>query len=487
MSLAPIRTIARREVGDKLTDWRILLPIFILTFILPELLLAAANFAIEFIGDPNTVVRLVPFVLLLVGFIPASFSLITALESFVGERERNSLEALLAMPISDSELYLGKLLSSLMPPLLSSYLAMSVFALSLRFGLPHLFFRGLTLEYLVVVVLLIGAKALLMVAGAVIISSHTTSIRAANLLASFVLLPTASVVQLEAILMIGQRWDVLWVIVALLAVTALALIRTGMGAFNREEILSREHERLNVRGVWSTFQRFLREYHPAGVAPDAYRGAPFSLGRFYRRDLPALLREYRLPLGVALIAALGGLLSGGYIGQTFDVRALDAFLANVGSTPDPGLGLGLAIFGRNVRVALLSNLLSLFTFGAFAFLVPAVAFAQIGFVASALSARGGSWLALGPASPLQFLIGYVLPHGIFELPAAILGAALGIRIGAALLAPPQGFTVGQNILWSLAQFLKVWALVLVPLYLVAGLVEGLISPLVIRALYHGAG
>src|SRR5206468_1058906 len=173
MSMSAIRTIARREVSDTLSDWRILVPIFILSFILPELLIVAATFAINFIGDPNTVILLVPFAMLLVGFIPASFSLITALESFVGERERNSLEALLAMPISDNSLYLGKLFSSLLPPLLSSYLAMSVFALSLRFGLPALFAQGLTLEYLAVVLLLIGAKAVLMVAGAVIISSHT--------------------------------------------------------------------------------------------------------------------------------------------------------------------------------------------------------------------------------------------------------------------------------------------------------------------------
>lgn len=485
MSLNAIRTIARREVRDTLTDWRILLPIFILTFILPEILLAAANFAINFIGDPNTIVRLVPFALLLVGFIPASFSLITALESFVGERERNSLEALLAMPISDNTLYLGKLVSSLLPPLLSSYVAMSVFALSLRFGFPALFAQGLTLEYLVVVLLLIGAKAVLMVAGAVIISSHTTSIRAANLLASFVLLPTASVVQLEAILMIGRRWEVLWLIVALLVVTAIALVRTGMGAFNREEILSREHEQLSLRRVGTTFRIFLREYQPAGVVPARYHGAPFSLGRFYRRELPALLREYRLPLLLALLAALGGLLSGGYIGQHFQVRALDAYLANVGYTPAPGLLLGLLVFFGNLRVALLSNIFSLFSFGAFAFLVPAVAFAQIGFVASALGDRGGSWLALGADSPLQFLIGYVLPHGMLELPAALLGAAMGIRIGASLMSPPKGFSVGQNIIWSLAQFAKVLVLVLLPLYLAAGLIEGLVSPLVIRMLYGG--
>src|SRR5262249_43798645 len=130
MSISPIRTITRREVNDTLTDWRILVPIFILSFVLPEILIAAANFAVRFVGDQATISRLVPFVMLLVGFIPASFSLITALETFVGERERNSLEALLSMPISDNQLYLGKLISSLLPPLLSSYTAMVVFAIS---------------------------------------------------------------------------------------------------------------------------------------------------------------------------------------------------------------------------------------------------------------------------------------------------------------------------------------------------------------------
>ena len=62
---------------------------------------------------------------------------------------------------------------------------------------------------------------------------------------------------------------------------------------------------------------------------------------------------------------------------------------------------------------------------------------------------------------------------------------MGIRIGAALMSPPKGFTVGQNILWSMAQFFKVWALVLLPLFLLAGLIEGLISPVVIASLYGG--
>ena len=65
MSINAVRTIARREVTDTLSDWRILAPMFILAFLLPLILVSAANFAIRFIDDPNTVPVLVPFVMLL--------------------------------------------------------------------------------------------------------------------------------------------------------------------------------------------------------------------------------------------------------------------------------------------------------------------------------------------------------------------------------------------------------------------------------------
>jgi ABC-type Na+ efflux pump permease subunit len=51
---------------------------------------------------------LIPFLLLVVGFFPMSFSLIIALETFVGEKERKSLEPLLATPLTDYQLYAGQ-------------------------------------------------------------------------------------------------------------------------------------------------------------------------------------------------------------------------------------------------------------------------------------------------------------------------------------------------------------------------------------------
>jgi uncharacterized membrane protein SpoIIM required for sporulation/ABC-type transport system involved in multi-copper enzyme maturation permease subunit len=476
--LSPVvRTIAWREVRDTLTDWRILLPIFILTFVLPQLILVALVTALQYIGSQGTVGRLVPFAMLLVGFVPASFSLIAALEAFVGERERNSLEALLAMPLSDGELYLGKLLSSLLPPLLSSYLGMTIFGVSLSLARPDLFLSAFTPARLALVFALIGVKALVMVTGAVIISSHTTSIRAANLLASFVLIPTASLLQLEALLIIANRWDVLGLVALGLLTVALMLGRTGVQGFNREEILSREHEQFNLTTIRRRFATVFREYRPAGVPLDAYAGLPFSPRRFYRHELPALLRECRLPLGVALAAALLGLGAGSWLSFEGYGHALltDALQQAIGRPPAPGVALAAEIFVRNIRVALLSSVLSALAFGIFAFLVPAVAFAQVGYVATWLVADGGD--------PWRFILGYVVPHGIVELPTAIIGAALGLRVGAALMSPPPGFTVGENLLWALANFLKTYLLLLVPLFLLAALIEGLLTPLVIRALY----
>jgi uncharacterized membrane protein SpoIIM required for sporulation/ABC-type transport system involved in multi-copper enzyme maturation permease subunit len=484
MSAHPIRTIAVREIRDTLSDWRLLAPMLILIFAFPIVLVAAANVFVRFVGDPNLIRTIIPFVMLLVGFIPASFSLITALESFVGERERNSLEALLAMPISDNQLYLSKLVSSLLPPLGSALLAVTVFALGLRIQQPDLFLGGLDTEKIITVVLLITAKAILMVAGAVIISSHTSSIRAANLLASFVLLPTAAIIQVEALYVIADLWWQLRIFALVLFMVGAILIRTGMGSFNREEILSREHEQINIARIWRTFLLFLREYQPAYTPVERYENRTFSPRRFYRREFPALLREYRLPLAVAVFGAITGTIVGWAIGQTGGFEPINRLLdQNLGRPSGFGFLFGVSIFLNNLRVSLFSSVLSLFVFGMLAFLVPTLAFGQVSLVASTLDARGGSLLPLDQRSPLTFLLTYILPHGIIELPTAIIGAALGIRIGAALMSSGRGVTVGHNMLWSLAQFFKVWALVLVPLYALAALIESCISPLLIQALY----
>ena len=111
--------ITRREVRDSLRDWRIIAPIVILTFAFPALAQFVASqfagfvegFGAELIGD-----RMIPFLLMIVGFFPISISLVIALETFVGEKERRSLEPLLSTPLTNTELYIGKTLAAMLPP-----------------------------------------------------------------------------------------------------------------------------------------------------------------------------------------------------------------------------------------------------------------------------------------------------------------------------------------------------------------------------------
>ncbi|MCJ7824627.1 MAG: ABC transporter permease, partial [Anaerolineales bacterium] len=244
--------LARREIRDQLRDWRILTPILILTLFFPLLMNFTAQQAVDFVtryGAPVIGDRLIPFLLMIVGFFPISISLVIALESFAGERERLSLEPLLATPLSDRELYLGKMLASIVPPLAAAYMGILVYLVGLFLRLNWLPEPVLLLQILA----LTSVQAVVMVSGAVVISSQTTSVRAANLLASFIIIPVAELIIGESIIMFWGRYQILWWMVLALLLIAVVLTRMGLRLFNREELLGRELDVLDMRKVIARF------------------------------------------------------------------------------------------------------------------------------------------------------------------------------------------------------------------------------------------
>jgi uncharacterized membrane protein SpoIIM required for sporulation len=136
------------------------------------------------------------------------------------------------------------------------------------------------------------------------------------------------------------------------------------------------------------------------------------------------------------------------------------------------------VFFNNLRSLALAGLLALFSFGVLSVVLLMTPLAIVGFFAAQLGALG--------YSPLVFVGTFILPHGIIELPAAIIATAFALRIGAALVSPPAGLDVGQGLLLVLADFLKVFLLLVVPLLLIAALIEVHITPQVVLAVY-GAG
>ena len=80
--LIPVATLVRREIRDSLRDWRIVLPIIILTVLFPVLMSIVADMALGWVakyGAPVAGDRLLPFLLMMVGFFPISFCLVIAL------------------------------------------------------------------------------------------------------------------------------------------------------------------------------------------------------------------------------------------------------------------------------------------------------------------------------------------------------------------------------------------------------------------------
>jgi ABC-type transport system involved in multi-copper enzyme maturation permease subunit len=477
-----------REIKDVLRDWRLVVPIVILTLLFPVLANFTAGEMMDFLnryGGEIIGERFIPFLLMIVGFFPISFSLVIALETFVGEKERKSLEPLLATPLSDTQLYLGKTLASMIAPLTASYLGIAVYTIALWI------FQGWTVpaSLLLQIVALTTAEALVMVSGAVIISSQTTSARAANLLASFIIIPMALLVQGEAMIMFWARYEALWGILAFLLVGNVLLIRMGLRLFNREELLSREIDVMNVRRLWRVFRQDLRwdwwwfDRSPESLPrPLRWLG---TLGGLYVREIPAIIRRSRLALLVILAGIVGSL----FLGRQFALEyPLPSGLIFLGSSPTqasrdallPGLSSMLApekILGHNLRALGLAALLGTFSFGSMA----AITMLATSTIATYL----GFQVAWNGHNVLLYFLALVAPHGVLEVPAAILASALAVRLGATFVAPPQDQPVGDAWLEALADFIKGFIAVVLPMLIVAAWIESNITPLIALRIYGG--
>jgi uncharacterized membrane protein SpoIIM required for sporulation/ABC-type transport system involved in multi-copper enzyme maturation permease subunit len=457
--------ITRREVRDQFRDWRIIAPILVLTLFFPALMNFTAQqvvgyvqkYDVPLIGD-----RLIPFLLMVVGFFPISISLVIALESFVGEKERRSIEPLLSSPLTDLQLYLGKLFAVVIPPLAASYLGIIVYLVGVYRQV------GWSPEPILLtqIVVLTTVQALLMVSGAVVISVQATSARAANLLASFIIVPMSLLLVGESMIMFWANYKVLWwVIFGQFLITSL-LLRTGIAYFNREELLGRELDSLNLR--WS-LNIFLSDF----------RGQAKSISSWYRHVFRQVIPQMRIPT-ILVFFALGigawigaqqantyvlpeqvldwSNLEGGFVQGFEGIDAVRFFSVSGVST----------VWLHNLRAISLATLLALFTFGVLGVLVLMLPFVLIGFFAGTVANLG--------VSPWIFLTAFVLPHGIFEIPAIILAGGAALRLGATLTAPAEGRTMSEALLESLSDWAKIMIAIVIPLFLVAAVMEIFVTP-----------
>ncbi|MFQ5615969.1 MAG: stage II sporulation protein M, partial [Anaerolineales bacterium] len=403
--------------------------------------------------------RLIPFLLMVVGFFPISISLVIALESFVGEKERRSIEPLLSSPLEDWHLYLGKLLAVMVPPLIASYLGIVVYLIGVYRQV------GWTPEpvLLVQILLLTFVQALVMVSGAVVISTQATSVRAANLLASFIIIPMAFVIQGESMVMFWAQYQVLWWVIFAMVILAWLMVRMGVAHFNREEMLGQELDTLDLRGGWRKFYA-------------AFKGQAHSPGSWYRLEVFGTLRRMLIPLGaMTLIIAASvwiGVVQAEHFALPPDLIDLDNLeiesfsrLGDISLLNSRGVFI---IWFHNARVMILALILGIISFGVFGILALMFPMMLVGYFMATVSGAG--------VSAGTFLIGFILPHGVFEIPAIILVGAAILYMGASLISQKKGETIGEAWLHSLADWAKITIGLVLPILAIAAFLEVFVTP-----------
>jgi ABC-type Na+ efflux pump permease subunit len=174
--------------------------------------------------------------------IPLMASSVIASDSFAGEKERKTIEALLATPISDGELFLGKMLVSFIPSIIVTGISFLVYTIVfdlMSFGIFNGTFLLPNLDWFLLIFGLAPTVALASIGLTVIISAKVKGFKEAQQISAILLIPILALVfgQVTGAIIFGPT--MITALIGLFAIIDLAVFRTGVKLFKREEILAK--------------------------------------------------------------------------------------------------------------------------------------------------------------------------------------------------------------------------------------------------------
>ncbi|MGN6754401.1 MAG: ABC transporter permease [Intrasporangium sp.] len=244
MSSADIVTIAGKDLRTALhrRAIRLSLTLFpIITAIGLSLVLRGAGAKSGGAIPPDILSRLLLSFLFF--FVIGASSLPTAIAaySFVGEKIERSLEPLLATPVTDLDVLLGKSLAAFVPPVVVTWFGGALFIVlanrevgrsGATTGLPNP-------TAWIILGLVIPLSALLSVFVSVLVSVRATDTRSAQQAAGLLALPFAAIYVLSEIQIISLDPPGMLTLAGIIAAVDMVLFVLARAAFNREEILTR--------------------------------------------------------------------------------------------------------------------------------------------------------------------------------------------------------------------------------------------------------
>jgi ABC-type Na+ efflux pump permease subunit len=161
--------------------------------------------------------------------------------SIVGEKVEKSLEPLLATPLTDGEILLGKTISAIVPTLVAMYAAAAVFMVGMdevAFSkLGYYYFPNWTIATLLLI--LMPVAVVLSVEFSVIVSSRVNDVRSASSFGILMFFPFLAIYLASEIGVITLDVNNLLIISGILLAVDVILFFVSTATFRREEILTK--------------------------------------------------------------------------------------------------------------------------------------------------------------------------------------------------------------------------------------------------------
>ncbi|HEU4965008.1 MAG TPA: ABC transporter permease subunit [Bacilli bacterium] len=207
------------------------------------------------VGDLKSHVEGLPtlnhrLVYMLVNYMTAPFfmliavmaSMIIATNSFVGEKERRTLESLLFAPIDTMSLFLGKVLAAFIPAMVLTLGTVSVYGVVVD-ALTYSWFGGLvfpTFNWLPLVLWVTPTISLCTILISVLISARVKGFQEAQQLAGVIVLPVVALVIGQATGLMLLQTSVMLIIGAVLLVISLGLLKPIAKLNDRNVLFERQ-------------------------------------------------------------------------------------------------------------------------------------------------------------------------------------------------------------------------------------------------------
>ncbi|MGB9636722.1 MAG: ABC transporter permease subunit [Thermoplasmata archaeon] len=171
--------------------------------------------------------------------IPAVIPSVIAAHSFVGEKTTRTLEPLLATPICERDLLIGKVLSAFIPSILASYISFALFSICVDFVTYPVFGTYIMpdLFWLVTVGLLTPLICMLSIMSNVLISTKVSDVRAAQQLGSMIVVPLIIIFVLSATRIVDINLLFLYVFAVIVAILDFIIGFIAIKTFRRENVL----------------------------------------------------------------------------------------------------------------------------------------------------------------------------------------------------------------------------------------------------------